>query len=309
MLDAAIVGLGRWGRTLVDSVQGSDRIRFVREVDPAVLPKSQLADALADPAVRAVVLATPHSLHREQVITSAQAGKHVFCEKPLALHATDAVAMIAACRRAGVVLAVGHNRRFWPAMRELKRLAAEGRLGRVLHVEGHNSNENSNRITGGWRTQPDESPGGGLTGAGLHVLDAFVGLCGPVRRVRAQLMVHRNDTPPLDTLCALYEFAGGTSGMLATVRATPFYWRVHIFGTAGSAEVLGETDLVLRLSGKSPERTILEPQDSVRAELEAFADAVEGRAAYPIPLDQMLATVSAFEATVRSVDTGETTAI
>ena len=68
-------------------------------------------------------------------------------------------------------------------------------------------------------------------------------------------------------------------------------------------------DLVLRLSGKSPERTILEPQDSVRAELEAFADAVEGRAAYPIPLDQMLATVSAFEATVRSVDTGETTAI
>ena len=309
MLDAAIVGLGRWGRTLVDSVQGSDRIRFVREVDPAVLPKSQLADALADPAVRAVVLATPHSLHREQVITSAQAGKHVFCEKPLALHATDAVAMIAACRRAGVVLAVGHNRRFWPAMRELKRLAAEGRLGRVLHVEGHNSNENSNRITGGWRTQPDESPGGGLTGAGLHVLDAFVGLCGPVRRVRAQLMVHRNDTPPVDTLCALYEFAGGTSGMLATVRATPFYWRVHIFGTAGSAEVLGETDLVLRLSGKSPERTILEPQDSVRAELEAFADAVEGRAAYPIPLDQMLATVSAFEATVRSVDTGETTAI
>ena len=111
-------------------------------------------------------------------------------------------------------------------------------------MEGHNSNENSNRITGGWRTQPDESPGGGLTGAGLHVLDAFVGLCGPVRRVRAQLMVHRNDTPPLDTLCALYEFAGGTSGMLATVRATPFYWRVHIFGTAGSAEVLGETDLV-----------------------------------------------------------------
>ena len=309
MLDAAIVGLGRWGRTLVDSVRHSERIRFVREIDPAVAPASQLADALADPAVRAVVLATPHSLHREQVITSAQAGKHVFCEKPLALRATDALAMIAACRRAGVVLAVGHNRRFWPAMRELKRLAAEGRLGQVLHVEGHNSNENSNRITGGWRTQPDESPGGGLTGAGLHVLDAFVGLCGPVRRVRAQLMVHRKDAPPQDTLCALYEFAGGTSGMLGTVRATPFYWRVHIFGTAGSAEALGETDLVLRLSGKSPERTILEPQDSVRAELEAFADAVEGRAAYPIPLDQMLATVSAFEATVRSVDTGETTAI
>ena len=309
MLDTAIAGLGRWGRTLVDSVRASERIRFVREVDPAVAPASRLADALADPAVRAVVLATPHSLHREQVIASAQAGKHVFCEKPLALRAADAQAMIAACRRAGVVLAVGHNRRFWPAMRELKRLVAEGQLGQVLHVEGHNSNENSNRITGGWRTNPDESPGGGLTGAGLHVLDAFVGLCGPLRRVHAWLTTHRKDAPPLDTLCALYEFADGTSGTLATVRATPFYWRVHVFGSAGSAEVLGETELVLRLSGKSPERTALEPQDSVRAELEAFADAVEGRAAYPIPMDQMLATVSAFEATVRSVDTGETTTI
>ena len=304
MLDAAIVGLGRWGRTLVDSVRQSDRIRFIREVDPALAPKSRLADALVDPAVQAIVLATPHSLHREQVVASAKAGKHVFCEKPLALRTAEARAMVAACRRAGVVLGVGHNRRFWPAMRELKRLIAEDRLGRVLHVEGHNSNENSNRVIGGWRTQPAESPGGGLTGAGLHVLDAFVSLCGPVRRVSARLTTHREGIPPLDTLCALYEFAGGTSGTLGTVRATPFYWRVHVFGTAGSAEVLGETDLVLRLSGRTPERITLEPQDSVRAELEAFADAAEGRAAYPILLDEMLATVAAFEATVRAADTG-----
>jgi predicted dehydrogenase len=305
VLDAAIVGLGRWGRTLVDSVRQSDRIRFIREVDPALAPESRLADALADPAVQAIVLATPHSLHPEQVVASAKAGKHVFCEKPLALRTAEARAMVAACRRAGVVLGVGHNRRFWPAMRELKRLVAEDRLGRVLHVEGHNSNENSNRVIGGWRTQPAESPGGGLTGAGLHVLDAFVSLCGPVRRVSARLTTHREGNPPLDTLCALYEFAGGTSGTLGTVRATPFYWRVHVFGTTGSAEVLGETDLVLRLSGRTPERITLEPQDSVRAELEAFADAAEGRAAYPILLDEMLATVAAFEATVRAADTGE----
>ncbi len=62
-----------------------------------------------------VVLATPHSMHREQVIACAHAGKQVFCEKPLALHAADARAMIEACRAAGVVFAVGHNRRFWPS--------------------------------------------------------------------------------------------------------------------------------------------------------------------------------------------------
>ena len=254
--------------------------------------------------MRAVVLATPHSLHREQVIAAAQAGKHVFCEKPLALTAADAGAMLDACRKAGVQLAVGHNRRFWPAMRSLKQIVAEGRLGRLLHVEGHNSNENSNRVTGGWRTLPEESPGGGFTGAGLHVLDSFVFMFGPIRRVQAQLLVHKKAIPPLDAMSAMYEFDNGCSGTLATVRATPFYWRVHVFGSAGSAEVLGETELVLRMSGKPPERQSCAPADSLRAELDAFADAVEGRAAYPISDEHMLATVSAFEATICSLSAG-----
>src|SRR5689334_9590004 len=124
MLDAAIVGIGRWGKNFVESVQGkSERIRFVCGVDSAPeklrdfaakheLPlRRDLAEALADPAIKAVVLTTPHSLHRPMVEASARAGKQVFCEKPLALNVADAKAMIDACRRAGVVLGVGHNRR------------------------------------------------------------------------------------------------------------------------------------------------------------------------------------------------------
>jgi predicted dehydrogenase len=102
----------------------------------------------------------------------------------------------------------------------------------------------------------------------------------------------------------LIEFANGTSGLLATVRATPFYWRIHAFGTQGSAEVLGETELVLRMSGKPPRRPELDPVDSQLAELEAFADAIEARAAFPISAEQMLATVAAFEATIRSLESG-----
>jgi predicted dehydrogenase len=301
MLDAAMIGLGRWGRTLVQAAAGSERIRFVRSADPA--EGTHFTDVLRDPSLRAVVLATPHSLHREQAIAAARAGKHVFCEKPLALRVADAQAMLDACARAGVVLAVGHNRRFWPALQELKRIVERGELGRVLHVEGHNSNENSNRVTGGWRTLAAESPGGGFTGAGLHALDAMIMLCGAVRRVQAQLVTHRADIPPLDAMSALYEFENGASGTLATVRATPFYFRVHAFGDRGSAEVRGETELVLRLSGQPPEERRLAPLDSLRAELEAFADAVEGRAPYPIAPEQMLATVGAFEATVRALDT------
>jgi predicted dehydrogenase len=317
MVDAAIVGLGRWGKSFVESMQGkSARLRFVRGVDPAAdgledyavrhgfKLSRNLGDALADPAVGAVVLVTPHSLHREQVIASASAGKQVFCEKPLALNRADALAMIEACQGAGVVLGVGQNRRFWPSMQELTRIVAAGELGQVLHAEGHNSNENSNRVTGGWRLAPGESPGGGMTGAGLHVLDALVGLLGPVRRVHAQLLARDTGPPPLDSVSAMYEFASGASGLVASVRATPFYWRVHVFGTAGSAEVLGEHELVLRMSGAQPQTIRLPPADSLRAELEAFADAVEGRAPFPISTVQMLDTVAAFEATIQSIASG-----
>src|SRR5205085_4846158 len=161
----------------------------------------------------------------------AAARKQVFCEKPLALSHADAAAMFDACRQAGVVLAVGHNRRFWPSMAALRGIVASGELGTVLHIEGHNSNENSQRVTAGWRLSPEESPGGGLTGAGLHVLDAFVSMLGPARRVYARLSPREAGPPPLDSAMLAIDFAGGVTGTLATVRATPFYWRVHVFGT------------------------------------------------------------------------------
>src|SRR5262249_55612407 len=142
---------------------------------------------LADDTIDAVLLATPHSLHPTQVMACAAARKQVFCEKPLALRYADAVDMFDSCRNADVVLAVGHSRRFCPSMSALRDIVASGKLGTILHVEGHNSNENSNSVLTGWRLSPEESPGGGLTGAGLHILDAFVSLLGPVRCAYAQV--------------------------------------------------------------------------------------------------------------------------
>jgi predicted dehydrogenase len=314
VIHAAIVGLGRWGRSLVESVQGkSPKLRFVLAVEPELDSAREFAakhglrlaakfeDAVADPAVAAAVLATPHSLHLPQVLAAAAAGKQVFCEKPLALTRADAAEMIQACQRAGVVLGVGHNRRWWPAMRELKRLVESGELGTLLHIEGHNSNENSNAVTGGWRTLESESPGGGMTGAGLHALDAMVGIAGPLKRVKAQLIERKLPPAPHDTAAALLEFESGVSGFLATVRATPFYWRVHAFGTRGNAEVLGETEIVLRLSGRPVDRRQLAPADSLYAELEAFADAAQGRGAFPVTPAQMLDTVAAFERVVAAL--------
>jgi predicted dehydrogenase len=316
MIHAAIVGLGRWGRRLVEASTGHERLKIVRAVEPeregaknfCADHRLELTDSLdavlADPAIDAVLLATPHSLHPAQVMACAAARKQVFCEKPLALRRTDAARMFDACRQAGVTLAVGHNRRFWPSMAALRDTVASGELGSILHIEGHNSNENSQSITAGWRLSPLESPGGGLTGAGLHVLDAFVSMLGPVRRVYAQLNSRQQGPPPLDTAMLALDFASGVTGALATVRATPLYWRVHAFGTEGSAEVLDEGTLILRKSGASPRPISYPAIDVLRAELDAFADAIENKRAFPVPEADVLAMLSAFEAALRSMQYG-----
>ena len=308
MIDAAIVGLGRWGRTLVDAVQGkSDKLRFTRAVsrNPDRLRDfagqhqlqlvGDLSQVLADPAIDAVVLATPHSLHCEQVIAAAQAGKAVFCEKPLTLTETDAARAIEACREAGVVLGVGTDKRFFPAVRELLRLVKDGELGRILHLEAHFSNEVAGTASE-WRYSLEESPAGGMTVTGIHMLDALVALAGPVLRVQARLLTHKPPPDPHDSLSALLEFTSGISGTLAMVRSTPAYFRLHAFGRNASAEALGRTDLVVRRSGAEPQQLSFPPVDSVRVNLEAFADAVVGVSPYPIRTSEMLATVAAFDA-------------
>ena len=313
MIQAAIIGLGRWGRSLVEASHGHERLKIVRAVEPDRAAAQdfcshhhlQLADdlkaVLADPTIDAILLATPHSLHPAQVIACAAARKQVFCEKPLALHRADAISMFDACREAGVILAVGHNRRFWPSLRALRDIVANGELGTILHVEGHNSNENSQKITAGWRLSPEESPGGGLTGAGLHVLDAFVSMLGPVRRMSAQLHSREPGPPPLDTAMLMMEFVSGVTGTLATIRATPFFWRVHLFGTKGSAEVLDETTLIERWSGNKPKQHTYPAIDTLRAELDAFADAIEHKCPFPVPERDVLATLAAFEAALASM--------
>ncbi|MDP1911107.1 MAG: Gfo/Idh/MocA family oxidoreductase, partial [Hyphomicrobium sp.] len=251
MINAAVIGLGRWGKNIVDSVQGkSQRLHFIRGVskepdqvrDFAVAKGFELStdfeEAVNDPRVQAVFLATPHSLHLSQIATVAAAGKPVWCEKPLALTRAEAAKAVAATDKAGVPFALGNNKRCFASMRELKRVVADGIIGEVMHIEGNFTNEHSTRVLGGWRDDPSESPGGGMTGAGLHVLDALVNLGGPLHRVHARLVTRKPQPDPHDSVSVMFEYASGISGMFATVRASPFVWRVHVFGRKGSVEAV-----------------------------------------------------------------------
>ena len=317
MIDAAIVGLGWWGKNILGAVQGkSKKLRFVhgvsKEID-AALPLAEangftlsddLEKALADPRVKAVVLATPHSLHADQIVRVAGAGKPVFCEKPLSLKRADAERAIAACRKAGVPIGVGTNKRFWPSMVELRRVVKSGLLGNIMHIEGHYSNENSGMHFSQWRELRSESPGGGMTGTGVHLLDAFTSIAGPAAEISARLTAFRKGPDPRDTVTAVFRFANNMSGFLGAVRASPVYWRVHVFGDEGSAEALGEDEIVVRTKGGKVERRKFEKIDSLHAEFEAFADTVEGRAPYPITPEEMVNTVAAFEGVINSMDSG-----
>src|SRR5215472_14603546 len=144
MIRAAIIGLGRWGRSLVTSVQDkSDDIRFVcahtrtraRAEDFCSARGIALLDSyeqvLADASVDAVVLATPHRLHERQIVAAAAAGKHIHVEKPITLDRASAERAVAPARAAGVVLAVGYCRRFHPSVAGIRNRLRDGRLGKV----------------------------------------------------------------------------------------------------------------------------------------------------------------------------------
>ncbi len=312
-----MVGLGRWGQTVLGSIQGkSDRLRIVHGVtkEPELARElaakhgfrlsTDLKDAIADPEVQAILLATPHSLHVEQVRMVAAAGKPVWCEKPLALTRAEAERAVAAVRAAGVPLGTGNNKRCFASMRELKRVVESGEIGKVFHIEGHFSNEHSTRVSGGWRDDPAESPGAGMTGAGLHVLDAFINLAGPISYVDARCVSKKAPPDPRDVVAALVEFESGATGLMATVRATPVYWCCAVFGTDGMAEARGEDTLIVAKIGGTPKEQTLEHVDSLRVLLEAFADAIEGKAPFPVRPDQMLNLIGAFEAVITSLESG-----
>jgi len=299
VIRAAIVGLGSWGQNLVASVQGkSDAIRFVAGATRTPEKAQGFADEhgfplngryeklLADPAIDAVVLATPHSFHAEQIIAAAKAHKHVFTEKPLALALRDARAAVRACAENKVTLAIGYNWRFQPALMEIKSMLGDGRLGKLLHMEGNFCGPSVYRFEREhWRQSREEGPAGGMTGRGVHLVDAMLFLSGRIESVVAQSSRSVRDFGLDDTTSMLFRFHSGATGYLGTVIATAETWRLQVFGANGWAEVgdvehldtwqlevctLDRENLHLH---RSPQIMTFPETSTERAELEHFAQA------------------------------------
>ena len=315
MLNAAIIGLGWWGKRLVGSVKGSRLIRFARGVtlepelardfaaERGLAIGTSFEEVLADPAIEAVVLATPHSCHRTQVEAAAAAGKHVYCEKPFAMHKADAEAMLAACNRAGITIAVGHHFRLMPSMKALRAEIAAGTLGIIMHADGNYSHDWLAALPPeGWRAAPEETRAGGMTGMGIHVIDCFRDLIGPMRRVSALSKRRALALATGDTSAALIEFANGATGTLATTLKTPFVWRLAVYGENAWAESVSETRLVVRRAGGEPETRDFPATDHLGENLEAFAAAASARRPFAIDPDGILQTAAMLDAVFRSAE-------
>jgi predicted dehydrogenase len=315
MLNSAIIGLGWWGQRLVQAIQGSRLIRFARGVtlEPELVrdfaKEQKLAigtsyeEVLADPAIDAVVLATPHTRHRAMVESAAAAKKHVQCEKPFALTKNDAQAAIAACRRAGVTVGVGQNFRFLPSIKAFRELIDAGALGTIMHAEGNYSHDwLAGQGTEHWRNAREESRAGGMTGMGIHVLDCFSFLIGPMKRVSALATDRALRLPTGDTTAALIEFADGATATLATTLKTPFVWRIAIYGENAWAESVSETRLIVHRSKGDPKVLDFPAVNHVGINLDSFAGAALGQGKFHIDDAGIIHTVAALEAVFRSAD-------
>jgi predicted dehydrogenase len=329
MIRAAVIGLGWWGRTIIRTVSGSTLIEPVLGVDPdetcraavadaGLATTSRYEDALARDDIDAVILCSPHKFHAAQIVAAAAAGKHVFCEKPLCVTAGEADAAIAAAERAGITIGIGHERRFEPAIIELRSRLAAGEFGEALSLEGNFSQDKFLGLpSNNWRLSAREAPVGPLSATGIHLVDLAIAILGRPKEVWARLATLATPFANGDTLNIMLGFESGATAMLTAILTTPFAGRLAFYGAKGWMEIRDRShpeqpsgwDVTTVLRDQAPQMRFFPPHPAVRDNLESFARAADGSATYSVTHEEMFLNVRAFEAITRSALSGRIEAV
>ena len=318
----ALIGMGWWGQKILNVLQAAPAdIRVVRAVEPNIeavkavcaqkgVPVSaNYADALNDPTVEAVVLATPHALHEAQIEAAVAAGKHVFCEKPLALTKAGAEKAVALCRDAGLVLGMGHERRWEPPIAEMLAKADAGDLGRIHQIEANFSHDKFLSLDrNNWRLKADQAPAGGMTATGIHLLDLSVRLLGPAESVLCICEQLSSDLPQGDTVAAYVKFRGGGTSYVSASLANPFMSRFTVYGAKGWIDIRDKAHVeapdgwivTSAMAGARIATVEIPPAEPVKDNLVSFARAVRGAENYPITAVQLVDNIALLEAVFKS---------
>jgi len=325
-LNVVLAGFGWWGRHIARRLVDHRELGVTCVVEPAEALHPEIAalglDAATDYAaaiardgVEAVILTSPNNLHDIQVAEAARRGLHVFCEKPLSLTAAGAHASVAACRDAGLVLGIGHERRWEPAVLRLKAMLDAGALGTIMHSElAFSHNKLVHLPAGSWRTTKAFAPAAGMTQMGIHLTDMLIWFFGRVRSVVAFTADRSLGWETGDVVTVQMQFEEGMTATIQAILNTPHFIRTHVFGTDAHVEIRnathpdtagGRTDMTVYRDLEDQESIVPDWTDGVLANLEAFAAAVRGEAPYPFSAFELTHNIEVLEAIVRSAETGE----
>src|SRR3984893_13692564 len=285
-LRVAVVGIGWWSDVLADAAQRSDTIEiaacYTRSDDKrrAFAAKygcraaTSYEDILADGSIAAIVNTTPNNVHLETTQMAAAAGKHVFLDKPIANTVAEGREIARICEAAGVVLALGYQRRRENHFRWIKAEIDAGRFGRLVQAAGNISRDRFRKIDlSSWGDQAAGMPVGVMLQIGIHYVDVLEMLIGPVRRVSgasAQLVLP-GDNPDVASLIMEHE-CGAISNLTASYASASEYYMMNIYGKEASAyyDLFGGLRH-LRRGEATPCAIAVAANDTIREELDEFA--------------------------------------
>ena len=285
------IGMGWWSDVLADAIKRSGKLEIVscfsrsEEKRNAFAKKygcraaSSFDSILKDNGVEGIINTTPNDAHLETTAAAARAGKHVFLDKPIANTIADARAITQACRKAGVVLAIGYQRRRESQFRWVKKRIDEGAFGRLVNAESNISRDRAGKVDlGSWRYQASGMPGGVMLQIGIHYTDVLEYLVGPVAAVSARLaqLVLPGDNPDVASLVLEHE-NGALSTLNASYASASENYVMNIYGKEASAYYdLHQGLRFVRRDNPGAEAVACAKNDAIVEELEEFAAAARG---------------------------------
>jgi predicted dehydrogenase len=315
----ACIGIGWWSDVLADAIQRSGKLEILACYSRSeekrrnfaakynCRPAASYEAVLADPEIEAIINTTPNDLHLTTTRAAAAAGKHVFLDKPIANTVADGRALTRACHEAGVVLALGYQRRRESQFRWIRQQIEAGRFGRLVNAEANISRDRLGKIDlTSWRYQAAGMPGGVMLQIGIHYTDVLEYLIGPIHAVRGQLaqLVLPGDNPDVASLILEHE-NGALSTLNASYASASEHYLMNIYGKEQTAYYDLHNGLRLLKRGESqPVAVQCAKNDTLIEELEEFAAAARGQGQHEVGGEYATRSLAVVRAGILSAQEG-----
>ncbi len=323
-LRVACLGMGWWSDVLADAVKRSSKLKIVACYSRSEQKRQAFATKygcraspsyeaiLADPEIEAIINTTPNDVHLETTRAAAAAGKHVFLDKPIANSVSDGRMITECCRQAGVVLALGYQRRRESHFRWIKRQIDDGVFGTLVNAEANISRDRLGQFDlSSWRYTAAGMPGGVMLQIGIHYVDVLYYLLGPIKAVSGQFvrLVLPGDNPDVASLILEHE-NGALSTLNASYASASEYYLMNIYGKTATAYYdLHHGLSLLKRGDKQAVSVPCEKNDTFVEELEEFAVAARGGAAPEVGGDYATTSLAVIRAGILSAREGRRVAV